>query len=113
MLSPCPHCQGDGFKREPRCNCREAMCPHEPVFGHPEDPQPGLYNKFWVRRTNGGSRPGGKHEKCRYFVLDVNHDPFAVTALRAYAAACQEKYPELADDLRDIARKATEEKQSG
>lgn len=62
--------------------------------------EPGLYEKFHVERTNGSSGPGGKHEHCDYFVLDLVHDPFAVDALRAYATACESKYPELARDLR-------------
>lgn len=33
------------------------------------------------------------------FVLDLNHDRFARPALIAYAAACQDEYPELASDL--------------
>lgn len=61
----------------------------------------GLYEKFRVERTDGASAPGGKHENCRYFVLDMDHDQFARVAIAAYAAACQDKYPNLARDLRD------------
>jgi len=60
----------------------------------------GLYSKFSVHREDGSSGPGGKHERCTFFVLDLNHDPFAVPAIRAYADACEAKYPELARDLR-------------
>jgi hypothetical protein len=63
------------------------------------EPTRGLYNKFNVTRTDGSSEPGGKHNGCEYFVLDLTHDPFAVDALRAYAVACQHEYPLLADDL--------------
>jgi hypothetical protein len=59
----------------------------------------GLYNKFNVSRSDGSSEPGGKHERCRYFVLDLDHDEFAGAALAAYAANCRAKFPELADDL--------------
>jgi hypothetical protein len=59
----------------------------------------GLYNKFTVMRTDGRSEAGEKHDGCRYFVLDLNHDPFCVPALRAYATACQSEYPNLAKDL--------------
>ena len=63
----------------------------------------GLYDKFVVVRTDGSSEPGRKHEHCKYFVLDLNHDPFAKSAILAYADACESEYPELAKDLRDKA----------
>ncbi len=59
-----------------------------------------MYEKFHVERTDGSSEAGGKHEQCDYFVLDLVHDKFAMDALRAYATACESKYPELARDLR-------------
>ena len=59
----------------------------------------GLYNKFSVTRTDGSSEPGGKHDGCHYFVLDLSHDPHAVAALRAYAQSCEKDYPLLAADL--------------
>lgn len=63
-------------------------------------PGVGLYNKFNViRRTDGSSAPGRKHDGCRYFVLDLTHDPFARSAIIAYADACEGKCPELAADL--------------
>ncbi len=64
----------------------------------------GLYRKFDVRRTDGSSDPGGKHEACEYFVLDWQHDPFTVPAVRAYADACEATYPALAADLRTKAQ---------
>ena len=60
----------------------------------------GLYGKFKVTRTDGQSEPGGKHEKCDYFVLDLSCDPHAIPAIVAYIASCQGEYPQLADDLR-------------
>lgn len=63
------------------------------------DRERGLYAKYRVERTDGSSAPGGKHERCEYFVLDVTHDPFAVDALKAYSNACLEDYPNLALDL--------------
>lgn len=66
------------------------------------DTQKGIYNKFEVRRTDGSSEPGKKHALCDYFVLDLDHDPFAAPALRAYAEACRETHPELAADLTAI-----------
>lgn len=65
----------------------------------------GLYAKFRIERTDGSSRPGGKHEHCRYFVLDFDHDVYAAIAARAYAAACQARFPELATDLCVLAAK--------
>jgi len=62
----------------------------------------GLYGKFNVSRTDGTDQPGGKHYGSRYFVLDVTGDPFAATALLAYARACAEEYPDLARDLHEL-----------
>lgn len=69
------------------------------AIGVPDTGQ-GLFQKFEVRRTDGSSEPGGKHEGCEYFVLDTDHDPHAAAALRAYAAACKKTHPLLARDLR-------------
>lgn len=66
----------------------------------------GLYKKFNVERSDGSSKPGGKHEFCDYFVLDWTHDPFSIPAARAYADACEKIYPELAAELRVRASKA-------
>lgn len=62
--------------------------------------QQGLFRKFEVRRTDGSSEPGGKHEGCECFVLDVDHDPLAPAALAAYASVCEATHPLLAADLR-------------
>lgn len=67
------------------------------------DKNRGLYGKFHIERTDGKSAPGQKHENCRYFVLDLDHDPFAMPALQAYAKACKEENPALAHDLLNIA----------
>ncbi len=64
------------------------------------DRERGLYRKFEVTRTDGESAPGGKHEHCCYFVLDLDHDQFSVPALEAYAAACEREFPILAIALR-------------
>ncbi|MFI5296569.1 MAG: hypothetical protein ACHREM_00610 [Polyangiales bacterium] len=61
----------------------------------------GLYQKFKVERTDGSSAPGGKHDGCDYFVLDLTHDRHAVTALQTYAESCADSYPALYDDLID------------
>ncbi len=104
-IKPCKACGGDGFTYE-SCGCREAMCPHEPFFGDGTDPRDGIYHKFWVRRTDGSSRDGGKHAECEYFVLDWDHDPYAPAAALAYADACEQAHPDLAIDLRERARRA-------
>ena len=64
-----------------------------------DDYELGLYRKFDVTRTDGKSEPGQKHANYRYFVLDVDHDQFSVPALKAYADACREKFPRLAEDI--------------
>ena len=68
------------------------------------DDRRGLYNKYEVRRRDGSSRPGGKHERCSYFVLDLDHDPNSMAALVAYTNKCEQNYPQLARDLRNILR---------
>jgi hypothetical protein len=68
------------------------------------DTNRGLYRKFEIRRTDGSSKPGGKHANCSYFVLDLTHDPFALPALRAYAEACRETHPYLATELERVAK---------
>ena len=63
------------------------------------DPTKGLYGKFRVERTDGKSAPGKKHHGCAYFVLDIDHDPHAKAALRAYAETSRGEYPLLARDI--------------
>lgn len=71
----------------------------------------GLLDKFTVWRNDGKSEPGQKHDGCKYFVLDLTHDPFAWPALRAYADACRASHPGLAADLDTmIAVKQSDEK---
>ncbi len=66
----------------------------------------GIYQKFKIERVDGSSGPDGKHEHCTYFVLDWKHDRYAVPAARAYAIACEKRYPALAEDLRARANEA-------
>lgn len=70
----------------------------------------GLYDKFIVERTDGKSAPGGKHDGCQYFVLDLNCDPHAWPALAAYADACREDYPLLARDIDALLEQSRSEK---
>lgn len=67
-----------------------------------DDRTTGLYGKYRVERNDGSSEPGGKHEDCVYFVLDLDHDKHARAALAAYAESCRKEYPMLALDLRNI-----------
>jgi hypothetical protein len=62
-----------------------------------DDNERGMYRKFKVSRRND---PEGKHDDCRYFVLDIDHDKHARPALEAYAQSCEELFPALAADLR-------------
>ena len=64
-----------------------------------DDKHRGLYQKFLVSRADGSSEPGGRHEGCHYFVLDTDHDPHAVAALRGYLIACRRSHPKLSEDL--------------
>jgi hypothetical protein len=75
------------------------------MFISSEEPSPGLYQKFWVTRTDGSSEEGRRHAGCAYLVLDWEHDPFAPAAGRAYADACEESHPDLAMDVRTLAAK--------
>lgn len=61
----------------------------------------GLYRKYEVLRTDGSDGPGGKHERCEYFVLDVTHDPHAAAALNAYQQSVAATHPALAADMRE------------
>lgn len=60
----------------------------------------GIYGKFRVQRVDGKDAPGERHHNCRYFVLDLNHDPHAKPAMAAYADSCEAGYPALAADCR-------------
>lgn len=63
------------------------------------DKTKGIYRKFNVERVDGSSGPGRKHEHCRYYVLDLDHDSHAPAAIRAYADSCRADYPALAADM--------------
>ena len=63
------------------------------------DKTKGIYNKFYVERTDGQSAMGCKHDGCDYFVLDLTHDKHAPAAIQAYANSCRSEYPALASDL--------------
>lgn len=58
--------------------------------------QRGLHSKYEVRKVED---PTSKHDDCRFFVLDIDHDVHARRALRLYAAAVGFQNPELFHDL--------------
>lgn len=59
----------------------------------------GLNHRYNVEKVND---PTGKHDACRYFVLDPQHDPIARAALVTYASAARAAgYHELYRDLMD------------
>lgn len=62
-----------------------------------DDTQRGLYAKYTVIKN---SDPNSEFSA---FVLNLDTDPYAVDALRAYAKACADKYPILASDLERVA----------
>jgi hypothetical protein len=66
----------------------------------PSEP-PRLYAKYRVERTDGRSAEGEKHHGCKYFVLDVDHDPHALAALEAYEKSLRAvgANPKLAKDI--------------
>lgn len=66
------------------------------------DNELGLYNKYDVRRIDGSD----KHRNCSYFVLDLQHDKFAIPALIAYAEACEVEFPQLSADLLEFVKEA-------
>lgn len=71
-----------------------------------EDLSRGLYAKYEVTRLND---PDGKHEGCHYFVLDPQHDPIALKALKFYGKQAREAgYFSLADDLQQWTHGITE-----
>lgn len=61
----------------------------------------GMFYKFEVRRVDGSDKPGGKHYGCQNFVLDMDHDPAAPAAMKAYVNAVRPTHPYLADELNE------------
>jgi hypothetical protein len=56
----------------------------------------GLEYRYDVKKVND---PDGKHDDCRYFVLDPAHDRAAWLALEEYAWTVRKSHPELSKDL--------------
>lgn len=72
-----------------------------------------LYHKFNVVRTDGRDQEGEKHHGCKYFVLDVTHDPHALVAVRAYADSIAAGNPIFAAILYDWTRRMEEHREGG
>lgn len=74
----------------------------------------GVYRKYQgIQRTDGSSGPDGKHEHCRYFVLDLDHQSaHCIAALVAFADSCVSEHPRLAKDLRKLARAGKDDARS-
>lgn len=81
-------------------------CDMHPEWFGETDREKGLYEKFTVTRNDGSSAAGKKHHNCRYFVLDLDHDPHAVAALKAYAKSCKDSNPQLSKDLKKLIKGA-------
>ena len=60
----------------------------------------GLKHKFDVTRTDPEAQK--RHPNCAHFVLDIDHDPHALPALKAYADSAEAEHPVLAEQLRTI-----------
>lgn len=73
--------------------------PKEKTMTDQQQKERGLYQKIKIERTDGKSAPGEKHHNCAYFALDLDHDKFALPAIKAYAEACKDEFPALAADL--------------
>lgn len=62
------------------------------------DKEAGLEERYTVYR-NGDTT--GKHDACRYFVLDPQHDPIAMEALVVYAILAEAQgFENLSEDIR-------------
>ena len=70
--------------------------------------QQGMFEKFSVVRSDGSSAPGGKHQDFKYFVLDLDHDPYAGAAMMAYVAACRATHPLLEHDIKKLVKHGDE-----
>lgn len=69
----------------------------EPTVDSVPNDRSGLEARYRVEKIND---PTGKHDECRYFVLDPQHDWIAAAALARYAQiARSEGLTALADDL--------------
>lgn len=87
------HVHNHGTEDGPGLACRETRLPDGSLRGACMD---GLRDKYRVERHDDRT---GKHNGCRYFVLDPQHDQIAREALVLYAARTGNA--DLRRDLRD------------
>jgi len=59
-----------------------------------------VYEKYLVSRVDGRDTPGRDKENARYYVMDWVNDPYAWLAMLYYANIIEDKYPQLAVDIR-------------
>ena len=74
---------------------------------------PGLIEKYRVKRVDQRDKPGQKHENCLYFVLDIAHDRYARAGIFAYATACKQEFPKMSKQLFMIANQLNQGKSIG
>ena len=77
-------CATCGYGREEHIYGQRRDCVWEPFIPEElsDEATTGLEARYHVEKIND---PTGKHDGCRFFVLDPQHDPIAREALRDYA----------------------------
>ena len=103
-------CQGCHLRRRGRVHPRAALRAGGPMTRRTHagtaEKDAGLEGRYRVKKIND---PTGKHDGCRYFVLDPQHDLLALQALKYYARLARNAgYVPLADDLDQWAQDETE-----
>lgn len=88
--------ESDGGWGPVGCPCQDEPATRRRTPMTNRDDATGLEARYEVRKIND---PTGKHNECRYFVLDPQHDPTARGALNLYAA--RTPHDRLRRDLRD------------
>jgi len=71
---------------------------------HPTTRYDGLGTAKYQRpvRLDGTDQPGGKHDGCRLFVLDLTHDGAARVAVARYCDLVEDSRPVLCRDMRMV-----------
>lgn len=72
---------------------------------HPGCLEEGLYAKYRVERLDGQDQPGARHHGCRYFPLDLSHDPDGRAVAAIYASLVEAERPRMAQDLRTLVKR--------
>lgn len=66
----------------------------------------GLFDKYYIRRTDEQDAPGCRHDNCELFVMDITHDIHAQDAMLFYARQVAAIKPQLALDIMEKVMKA-------